>query len=159
MNYEHEPGRPRRTGHRLGVFQVPFLRQDVDTAFDELIHRCWGRTEWQPAVDVQETVDAYHVQFDLPGVDVADLHVVARDRMLVLEGIKKPSGPAAGSRLLHSERPRGRFCRTVEFAESIDIDAVENRYEQGVLSLRLPKRKQREELTHGRIHIRIQTDE
>ena len=38
----------------------------------------------------------------------------------------------------YSERPLGRFCRTVQLPEGVDANAIEAVYQDGVLELRIP---------------------
>ena len=55
------------------------LEQQIDQAFDELIHGQWGLCppsgNWQPEIDIFETPDFYLVEADVPGVDPDEIRL------------------------------------------------------------------------------------
>ena len=79
---------------------------------------------------------ALHVVVELPGVDPAELQVVAADRVLVVAGVRRGQPlrgplPADGDRLRALPAPdRAR--------EPVDTNAATARYERGMLTVVLP---------------------
>ena len=92
-----------------------------------------------PPLNVWEDDDRLYVEAELPGLKREDLDVVVADGdQLTIAGTRKPCGPPNGS-WLRQECGYGRFSRTITLPAAGDADAVEARYESGVLALTLPK--------------------
>jgi HSP20 family protein len=92
-----------------------------------------------PPLSVWGDDDHLYVEAELPGLTREDLDVaVAEGDQLTIAGVRKPCGPENGS-WLRQECWYGRFSRTVTLPTAVNPDAVEARYEAGVLSLTLPK--------------------
>ncbi len=91
------------------------------------------------ALDVTEQGDAYLLRASLPGVRPEDVHVtVLGDTLTIRAETKGEEERQAGNYLLR-ERHAGVVQRSVTLPDQIDSDAVEADYENGVLTLRLPK--------------------
>jgi len=121
------------------------LDRRIEQLFTELIHEPWGRefsaTEWQPAIDVHETADAYLIEADIPGVAPEDVEVQVDGRRLTIRGTRDTvtwSGSQAGRSVL-VERQHGQFCRTLELDHPVAIERLQMQFEQGILRARLPK--------------------
>jgi HSP20 family protein len=99
------------------------------------------RADWIPVADVYETAAEYVVAMDLPGIDRAALEINLENERLVVKGVRSV---ANGNQEQHrSERPQGRFSRTFGVPAAVDPEQIEAEYKDGVLSVRLPKRKER----------------
>ena len=92
-----------------------------------------------PPLNVWEQDDVYHVEAELPGVELADLDItVTGPNQLTIKGQRKPAAPEGGA-AHRQERVFGAFARTVTMPVQIDADKVDARFENGVLKLALPK--------------------
>jgi HSP20 family protein len=92
-----------------------------------------------PALNLWERDDAFLLEAELPGVDLADLDItVTGPNQLTLKGERKSAGPKGGA-AHRQERLFGNFVRTVTLPTAIDADKVDARLENGVLKLTLPK--------------------
>jgi HSP20 family molecular chaperone IbpA len=117
-------------------------RHAIHALFDEMIHRPWGAVRWNPALDIREDQDAFYLIADLPGVKEQDVQVVVDGKILALEGQRKlPKCDEATTHLC--ERPDGSFVRTFEFESDIENSPIESHWEDGVLTVKVPKRKER----------------
>ncbi|RLF22039.1 MAG: hypothetical protein DRN15_10080 [Thermoprotei archaeon] len=79
---------------------------------------------------VEEKPEEYIVYVELPGVKKEDIELYASDHMIFVRAkssIKLPSSPEA------IELP-------IRLEDSIDVDAVHAKYENGLLTVRAPKR-------------------
>lgn len=99
------------------------------------------RTEWfAPRMDLKDEGDRYVVRFDVPGADKSKLSVQIEDRVLTVTG---ESGEAVeerrGDQYLRLERRVGRFQRSIVLPGPVDADRMEARYENGVLTVIVPK--------------------
>jgi HSP20 family protein len=95
-------------------------------------------TDWVPAADVYEEAEHYVVALDLPGVDRAALEIDIENNQLAIRGNR----PGNGRTEQRSERPRGKFARTFGLPPSIDQERIEAEYKDGVLYVRIGKRKE-----------------
>ncbi len=123
------------------------LRREIDELFREVIHRPWGHVgalpsvgDWQPAVDVYETEDAFVIVADLPGVRPEDVQVAVEGLVLTICGIRRTEGEMAGSHGVFYERTSGRFCRTVLLYHPVDAEQMIIEHDQGTYHIRLPKK-------------------
>ena len=91
-----------------------------------------------PRMDVEETDDRYFLSFDLPGVDFADVQIDVEDDQLLVHG-KRVGRTDESVKRHRSERAFGEFRRVVKMPEMVDIDAVSADFDNGVLTVTLPK--------------------
>jgi HSP20 family protein len=95
---------------------------------------------WVPAVDLEETDDAWIVEAELPGVRREDVNVELADAELVISGdIKERERKGI---LRRQTRRTGRFEYRVTLPGRADPDAVEASLADGVLTVRVPKPEQ-----------------
>ena len=95
-----------------------------------------------PAADVLETEADYRVVLDLPGLDPAAIRLQVEKDTLNIQAERKQPVPGAGETAHRSERAFGTFLRSFVLPKGVDATAVEARYEQGVLTVTLPKREE-----------------
>ncbi len=120
------------------------LDHQIDSAFEELIHKPWGRLPrqegWWPAVDIYETDEEYLVVADLPGVAPMALQVTVTTSELTIRGNRDVQSEIRRGQTVRIERERGEFYRRIPLSQAVDRDRVETRFEHGQLIVRLPKR-------------------
>ncbi|HEX3434669.1 MAG TPA: Hsp20/alpha crystallin family protein [Solirubrobacteraceae bacterium] len=98
---------------------------------------------WIPAMDLVEQDDQYVLRADLPGVGEEDVSVEFEDNVLTISGERKSEVEHGGEGYRRIERSSGSFARSLTLPEGIDPDAVNARFERGVLEVRVPKPEQR----------------
>lgn len=91
------------------------------------------------AYDVVEDPEGYTVRAVLPGINPNDLDISLSGQTLTIRGEVKEQELPQGARYYLRERATGRFARSIEFPVPLDADAVQANYEQGVLTVRVPK--------------------
>jgi HSP20 family protein len=97
-------------------------------------------TGWTPYVDVYETPEETVVVAEMPGVDPAKIELSVTGNVLILRGVKDPTG-LPESLLQLRERRFGTFLRQVALSSEVDFDAAQAEARNGVLTIRLPKRR------------------
>jgi HSP20 family protein len=119
------------------------LRSAMDRMFDDAF---FSRANWelQPfsgdlALDVSENDDEFVVKASLPGINPDELEVSFSGRTLTLKGEIKSEEEKEGEHYHLRERRYGSFARSLTLPTPVNADAIEARYEAGVLTLRLPK--------------------
>lgn len=94
---------------------------------------------WFPALDIAEREDAVVVKAEIPGMKREDLDISVQDNHLTLSGEKKESEEHTEGEYYHSERRYGTFRREIPLPRGVDADNVEATYQDGVLTVTLPK--------------------
>lgn len=115
----------------------PFFRL-FDTFFTDAGEDVGTRT-WTPPVDIQETPDSYHIQAELPGLTKDDIHVTLENNVLRLTGERKWEKDVKKENYHRVERSYGSFARSFALPNQVSSDKVEAKFENGVLSVVVPK--------------------
>ena len=97
---------------------------------------------WVPPLDVFESDDAVTYSFDLPGVAEEDIAIEAEDGRLTVSASREQSGEIDAERFHRLERRYGTYSRTVGLPQGVSEDAINASYENGVLSITVPKPEQ-----------------
>ena len=120
------------------------LRDAMSRLFEEsIVHPMtgWpatGRTE-ALAVDMYETDDAIVVKSAIPGIKSDELDVSISGDTLTIKGETKAEEEIEEGNFIHRERCYGSFCRSLTIPLSVVADKAEAEFEDGVLTLTLPK--------------------
>jgi HSP20 family protein len=89
-------------------------------------------------MNLYETNDNYMLQLPLPGVQAGQLNITARENMVTLQGTAEFPAPQ-GARTLYAGPEQGQFREMVQLPGDVDGERASAVYENGVLSLTLPK--------------------
>ena len=101
-----------------------------------------GFSEFAPPLDVRETDDAYIVEVELPGVDPKNTEVSIEGRTVTVRGQFAEEQEKQEGNFLLRERRRGQFMRAVALPGMVEVDKATSRYENGELTITLPKATQ-----------------
>ncbi len=92
-------------------------------------------------VDVKESPADYTVHAELPGVTKEDINVeIDGNRVSISAEVKRETEQKEGERVLRSERYYGSVARSFVLANEIDESKSQARFDNGVLTLTLPKK-------------------
>ena len=130
---------------RAGAFgDLLSLRQAMDQLFEESFVKpgTWQFGEGQLVpVDVYATTEEIVVEAILPGVKPEEVDITVEGNVLTIVGDTSSTVPAREGILLQEIR-RGRFVRTLNLPEGLEPDKAVATFEDGVLTLRIPKAEQ-----------------
>lgn len=118
------------------------LRDAMDRLFEESIVRPRGRPSAFAealAVDVYETTDDVVVKTAVPGVKAEDLDITIVGETLTIKGEFKAEEGVEEENYIRRERRYGSFCRSVALPTTVDADKAAAEFEDGVLTLNIPK--------------------
>lgn len=139
----------RRTSDR----RLRDLQREVDSIFDQF----FGRSEdedasavWAPRTDLSETDDAFRIRLDVPGMTKDDITINLQNNTLTVSGERTSERTDEGEEYVRVERAFGNFHRTFTLPNAVDRENVEAAYEDGVLTIHVPKT---EESTRRQIEI------
>jgi HSP20 family protein len=118
----------------------------MQSALDRMFEDTW-RTAWPTwnnatnplSFDVYETDKDYTAVVSLPGIAADKINVRLEEGVLTVSGEVPQFELPENARYLLQERPFGQFSRSFRLPQAIDSEHVEAAYENGVLTLTLPK--------------------
>ncbi len=128
------PRGPVQNGDLLG-FRT--LNRVFDEAFNLSDHA--APTAWVPATDISESAEGVTLSLDLPGVEANGVKISLENRVLTICGEKQRKSADKGEGGYRFERAFGSFERTFTLPGTLETDKVEASYENGVLSILLPR--------------------
>jgi len=99
-------------------------------------------TPWAPAVDIYETENELVIKADLPDVNPQNLDIRVENNILTIRGERKFESKVNEDNYLRIERAYGSFSRSFSLANSVKTEAIKADYQNGVLTLSLPKREE-----------------
>ncbi len=98
------------------------------------------QAQWAPAVDIEETADAYIIHADVPGVKADDIEINVENGLLEIAGERKLEKAVEERGVRRFERVFGKFYRSFRLPESADIENIKARTDHGVLTVVVPKK-------------------
>ena len=130
------------------------LRRTVDRLFDNTSadHEWAQPSMWGLAVDMVENKDDFVLKASIPGINPDDLDISYADDTLTIKGEIKEDTESKEDQYHLRERRYGSFMRSIVLPTKIMGDAIEASYQNGVVTLRLPKA---EEVKPKRIAIKV----
>ncbi|MBZ0275641.1 MAG: Hsp20/alpha crystallin family protein [Anaerolineae bacterium] len=122
----------------------------MQSAFDRVFEDNWRslRPVWENAnagsfalaLDVHEQDNGYTVTAELPGIPSENINVKLHDGILTISAEQTVENKQEEQgRVLLQERRYGKFSRSVRLPQPINTEQVEASYDNGVLTLTLPK--------------------
>ena len=121
-----------------------FRRLPWGEDFDQMISRMFGEpaTGWLtkvPQVDLAETDKEIEVRLDAPGFKPEQLDVQLMGDVLTITGKQEEKKEEKGKTFHVVERRAGNFTRSFALPAAVDANAIEAKFTDGVLTVRLPK--------------------
>jgi HSP20 family protein len=133
------------------------LQEQINRVFGDVVGRNGEEsnlTHWAPAVDIFETENELVVKADLPDVNPQDLDIRVENNILTIRGERKFEKNVNEDNYLRIERAYGAFSRSFSLANSVKSEAIKADYQNGVLTLSIPKR---EEAKPKQIKVNVET--
>jgi HSP20 family protein len=124
---------------------VTTLQDQINRLFNATFERSSDDSSlsaWAPSVDIYETEHELVVKADLPDVDPKDLDIQVENNILTIRGERKFEKKVNEENYLRVERSYGSFARSFTLANTVNSDAIKAGYQNGVLTLTVPKREE-----------------
>lgn len=121
--------------------------------FQQLVDNFFGRGNLpsladagfnMPTTDISENAEAYSISAELPGIKKEDIKVSLHDGVLSIEAESKSEHEEKGDKQIRTERRYGKFVRRFTLDNLVNEQAVQAKFENGVLKLTIPKQKEPE---------------
>jgi len=118
-----------------------FFRDIAPAFYVRPLHGDASPTPAQIKLDVKESKTAYTVQAEIPGVPKEDIHVSVDGNLVTLQAeVKQQDSTSDGENSLRSERYFGAVSRSFQLPMDIDQTSSKAKFDNGVLTLTLPKK-------------------
>ena len=126
---------------------TPFRRRsligeyDPFREFEHLERRIFGNAAMPDfRIDIREKEDMYILEADLPGFSKEDIHIDLEGAYMTIRAERAtPASEGDEGHYLRSERSFDAVERTFELS-GVDADGLRATYENGVLTVRMPKK-------------------
>ncbi len=121
-----------------GSFFDQFFADDLfRPAFQE---KLFGGTV--PVVNVVEGAESFRIEVAAPGLEKADFKMALDKDVLSIKVEKEASTEETDEKFLRREYTFKAFERSFQLPKTIDQELISAKYENGILSVSLPKRKE-----------------
>lgn len=103
-----------------------------------------------PAANIRETEASFVIELAAPSLQKSDFDIKIEQALLTVSA-NKIEGEA--KQYKSQEFNFSSFKRSFRLGKNVDIERIEARYENGILSIELPKKEQAQEKTTRNINI------
>jgi len=112
----------------------------------------------QPKIEVADEKDAVMVTAEVPGIKEENIDLkISDDGYLTISGEKEHNKESASKNSYFSEISYGMFKRTIPLPVDLDYNMAEASYENGVLTVRVPKSKE-EKQKYKKINVKKKSE-
>lgn len=147
------------TPYRRGGGSLLDLHKQMNQMFDDLLGQQGGKkdkdksdkgtlTSW-PSLEIEQDDKQITIHAELPGMSRDDVEISMDDGMLTVSGERKQRKTSDNG---YSEFSYGRFERQISIPSSVNLEAAEAEFNNGLLTITLPKVE--EQAKGRRIEIR-----
>ncbi len=133
---------------------------DMDDFFD---NRGWTRnmlpdTFWngrrsEPALNIKETDDNFEIELAAPGFAKKDFEVTIEDGCLNIKAEKQASEEEIEDNYTRKEFSYNAFERSLQLPDSVKQEAIEAKYNDGILSFNLMKKEEAKKIPPKKVKI------
>lgn len=96
----------------------------------------------QPSVNVVETHDHYRIEVAAPGLEREDFDIQVEDDHLTIKAEKEHKDEVKEDSFVRREFNYTSFSRNFQLPKSVDGEGIAAKYENGVLTIGLPKKEE-----------------
>lgn len=133
----------RKNDHALTSYNPFREMEEWDRNFFTNPFAFFGNGLAEFKTDLKDEGDEYLLEADLPGFAKDDIHLDIRDNVLTIGAERHAEREEKDDegKYIRRERSYGSYSRQFDVSE-IKIDDIKAKYDNGVLTLRLPKKDQ-----------------
>jgi HSP20 family protein len=94
---------------------------------------------FRPSMDLVEKADAYELTASIPGLQKEDVSIELKKGELLISGERTNTRTENGDKVHLSEIVYGKFSRRFYLPENVDAQAIDAKFENGLLHISIPK--------------------
>lgn len=141
----------------FGTFFPSFNR-----IFDDFINRefgAWMQNNFSstnttlPSVNIKENNDGFVVEMAAPGMEKSDFKINLNNNLLTISSEKQEEKNEEKDEYVHREFSYRAFQRSFTLPETVHSDNITAKYENGVLSIHIPKKEEAKKQPPKQIEI------
>jgi HSP20 family protein len=131
----------RYSDYPSGFFGLQRLNRLLDEAFTGPAPEYGSAitSAWFAPTDVSEDANNLQISMEVPGVRPEDVRISLENNLLTVRGEKKQEAEERNERVHRYERSYGTFERSFALPNTVDVDKIAARYENGILRISIPK--------------------
>ena len=134
---------------------VPFFDNRAENQIEKKLYGRHAHNVMK--TDIKETDDNYELIVDLPGFKKDEIKVSLEDGYLTIEaakGLDEDEQEKKSGKYIRKERYAGALSRTFYLGEEIREEEIKAKFENGILSVSIPKEEEKK--VEGPKHISIE---
>lgn len=113
-----------------------------------------GKMLTVPAVNITENKEKFELAVAVPGMKKEDFYIDVEGNLLTISAEKEEKKDERNDKITRQEYNYASFSRTFTLPEDVKKEGIEASYEDGVLTLALPKREEAKQMAASR-HIAV----
>ena len=106
-----------------------------------------------PAVNIKENAEEFLLEIAVPGMKKSDFHIDVDNKILSISSESKEESEHKEENYTRREFGYSSFKRTFTLPDTIESDKISAKYNEGILSVQLPKKEEAKENPAKRISI------
>lgn len=132
-------------------FRERMMPSEVNSLFESFFNDGLGKFErnvfFTPRVDVLEKAAQFEVHLALPGLKKEEISISIEKNTMTVSGERKMKNENKEDKFHMVENFYGKFSRSFTLPENIDISKIEGSFEDGMLTVTLPKAEVKQNTT------------
>ena len=139
--------RPFENGqlNRSAMYNAPLNGLFENLFGNDMISR--EHAQFMPAVNLSEDEAHYHVELSAPGFDKGDFKIELNEGILSISGKHETEKETKEKTFSRKEFSFGSFQRSFSLPEKVNEEAIDARYENGILKVSLSKKEEAKKAT------------
>lgn len=119
----------------------------------------FGRDLWEttskrvPSANIKELDDRYLIELATPGFKKEDFEISVKNRLLIVKSKNQEIKEESNDKYIHKEYFVRQFSRSFSLSDSVDVDNIKGRYEEGILTLEILKKEKEKNNDSRKIEI------
>jgi len=116
------------------------IQERINRLFDDALtsRKSGVQSDWIPPVDVLETEKGVLLIVEVPGLKEDDIDIQISDNILTIKGERKLPD-VEKENYYRLERPYGKFSRSFQLPDNVDVNKVKASLKDGILKISLEK--------------------
>ncbi len=145
----HTANKKRRRQHHANPFFNQLFTDVFNLNVDDLIGSDFAQTK--PAVNIFETNDGYHMEIAAPGLSKEDFTINLEKNVITISAEKEVT--ETDRKVKRREFNFGKFSRKFTLPNTVNIQAISAKHENGILILALPKKEEAKDASPRTVEI------
>ncbi len=112
-----------------------------DRIFRDFFNDAWKGGSAMPASNIKESDDNYTIELAVPGLEKGDFKIKLENQLLTISSEKKDEKNNESEKYTRKEFQYSSFKRSWNLPETVNTDAISASYNNGILSVVLPKKQ------------------